>query len=285
MTSKDWGRELTHRVAAEVKRRRGEHTVQWLSDRTADYGLRISRSRISDLERGDRGGLLGVAELLVLAAALDVPPLLLLFPGLPGEPVEMLPGRVVESWDAARWFTGEEPSPAEDPDHIPAKSTWVLRQLRRLADVDQRLATAASRGRHPSHNADPDLVSIWADRAEQAARERNRILQELAERGVPTGDSDRWRPMAAAERAPLERIAELVAQAYPTDDNIDPMGAAERAALERIAELVAQMLPTDDDDIGPIRHRLDLEPMPETEPIREPSPVVVPILEDTEAPR
>jgi hypothetical protein len=90
--------------------------------------------------------------------------------------------------------------------------------------------------------------------------------------------------MAAAERAPLERIAELVAQACPTDDNIDPMGAAERA-LERIAELVAQMLPTDDDDIGPIRHRLDLEPVPETEPIREPSPVVVPILEDTEAPR
>jgi transcriptional regulator with XRE-family HTH domain len=248
MTSKDWGRELTHRVAAEVKRRRGEHTVQWLSDRTADYGLRISRSRISDLERGDRGGLLGVAELLVLAAALDVPPLLLLFPGVPGEPVELLPGRVVESWDAARWFTGEEPSPAENPDHTPAKNIWVLRQLRTLADVEERMVTAVSRGRHPSHNADPELVSMWADRAEQAARERDRILQELAERGVPTGDSGRWRPMGAAERDALERIAALVAQAFSTDD-----------------------------DIGPIKRRLDIEPIPED--------AFEPVPEDTEAPR
>ncbi len=255
MTSRDWARELTHRVAAEVKRRRGEHTVQWLSDRTADYGLRISRSRISDLERGDRGGLLGVAELLVLAAALDVPPLLLLFPGVPGEPVEALPGWVVESWDAARWFTGEEPSPAEDPDHSPAESTWVLRQLRRLPDVDLRMATAASRGRHPSNNADPELVSIWVDRAEQAARERNRILQELAERGVPTGDSGRWRPSGAAELAALERFLEWNR---------------------------AHGLPTDDDDIGPIRRKVDIQPIPETEPVREPSPVVVPILEDAE---
>jgi transcriptional regulator with XRE-family HTH domain len=236
MTSEDWARQLTHQVAAEVKRRRGEHTVQWLSDRTADYGLRISRSRISDLERGDRGGLLGVAELLVLAAALDVPPILLLFPGVPGEPVEMLPGRVVESWDAARWFTGEEPSPVEDPDHIPPGSTQVLRQLRALADVDQRLVIAASRVVHPSRNTDPEFVSIWADRAEQAARERNRILQELAERGAPPGHSDRWRPM---------------------------MGPAERAALERIAEWVAQAFPADDDTIRTAWRRVDPEPTPE----------------------
>jgi transcriptional regulator with XRE-family HTH domain len=243
MTSNNWARQLTHRVAAEVKRRRGEHTVQWLSDRTADYGLRISRSRISDLERGDRGGLLGVAELLVLSAALDVPPILLLFPGVPGEPVEMLPGRVVESWDAARWFTGEEPSPAEDPDHIPAASTWVLRQLRRLTDLDQQVAAATSRVLHPSRNADPELVGVWADRVEQAARERDRILRELAERGVSTSDSDRWRSL----------------------------GTLERAALKHAAKLVTQGLPTDDDGIGPVRRRLDVQPIPEDtfEPIPE----------------
>lgn len=28
-------------------------------------------------------------------------------------------------------------------------------------------------------------------------------------------------------------------------------------------------------DIGPVRRRVDLEPMPETEPIREPSPVPI----------
>jgi hypothetical protein len=47
-------------------------------------------------------------ELSALAAALDVPPLLLLFP--PDTSILVL-GRQVNSWDAARWWSGESPRP------------------------------------------------------------------------------------------------------------------------------------------------------------------------------
>lgn len=93
---------------------RAEHTVQWLSDRTAELGHRISRSRISDLERGDRGGQLGVAELIVLAKALRVPPLLLLYPAMSAGEVEVLAGHRTSSRQAAQWFSGRAPYRATD---------------------------------------------------------------------------------------------------------------------------------------------------------------------------
>ncbi|MBX9147744.1 hypothetical protein [Rhodococcus qingshengii] len=107
MTNEGWGRETSNRVGREIQRLRGEHTVQWLSDETEKLGYQISRSRISDLERGKRGGLLGVAELIVLAAALDAPPLALLYPNLPDEKVEWLPGDIKDSWLALKLFSGE----------------------------------------------------------------------------------------------------------------------------------------------------------------------------------
>ncbi len=107
MTNREWARDATHRVGLDIKRLRGEHTVQWLSDRTAELGHRVGRSRISDLERGDRGGVLDIAELLVLARALEIPPLQLIFPIGRETTMEVLPHTVVPTWAAAKWFTGE----------------------------------------------------------------------------------------------------------------------------------------------------------------------------------
>lgn len=104
---KPWARATTQRVADQMKRLRGERTVQWLADRTEELGYPISRSRISDLERGDRGSHLGAAELLVLARALNASPAVLLFPGIPGQPVELFPDVQVESRLAAEWLNGE----------------------------------------------------------------------------------------------------------------------------------------------------------------------------------
>ncbi|WP_137873446.1 helix-turn-helix transcriptional regulator [Rhodococcus sp. Q] len=101
-----WQDGIVRRVADEVRRLRGENSVQWLSDRTAELGYRISRSTISDMEVGRRTRL-EVAELIVLAKALGVPPILLLYPGIPGNPVEVLPGVAMDSLAAAQWFGGE----------------------------------------------------------------------------------------------------------------------------------------------------------------------------------
>lgn len=50
---------------------------------------------------------ISVAEVLVLADALDVPPALIVFP-LEGQgTVEVLPGREMTAWAAYRWFCGD----------------------------------------------------------------------------------------------------------------------------------------------------------------------------------
>ncbi len=108
----EWARATTQRVGAEIRRLRGKaRGAQWLSDRTAELGHRVGRSRISDLERGDRGGVLDVAELVVLARALDVAPLELVFPLGREAMTEVLPGTPVPTWLAAKWFTNEGPFP------------------------------------------------------------------------------------------------------------------------------------------------------------------------------
>lgn len=116
--------------------------MQWLSDRTAELGHQISRSRISDLERGDRGGLLGIAEVMILAEALQVPPIQLIYPDLPEGECEYLPGATTMSWHALQWFTGEadQPVAAGAPNyHLSlmrelAKSAWTI--VDRMAEVE-----------------------------------------------------------------------------------------------------------------------------------------------------
>lgn len=76
--------------------------------------MRVSRPRIAALEGGKRGGDVSVSELLILARALGVPPLGLLYPGVPGELVEALPkakglSALTTSIAAAQWFSGERP--------------------------------------------------------------------------------------------------------------------------------------------------------------------------------
>lgn len=87
-------------------------SAQQLADQCKELGLTLNRQLISNLENGRRDSV-SVAELFVLAKALNVPPLLLTVP-LGHEPTtEILPGRVGDTWLAAKWITGEgRPIPA-----------------------------------------------------------------------------------------------------------------------------------------------------------------------------
>lgn len=106
MTQQQWAEEQANRIAQAVKSLRGKRSGQWLSDRTAEAGHRISRSTIADLESGRRK-YVSTAELSVLAWALNVPPVSLLYPALPDGEVEVVPGERVKSIEAATWFSGE----------------------------------------------------------------------------------------------------------------------------------------------------------------------------------
>ena len=102
-----WEVEHTRRIGAEVQRLRkaAKQSAQWLSDRTEQLGLKITRQAITDLENGRRR-FVTTAELVILAVALDTPPVCLVYPGPYDSSLEIIPGRRGTEFDAAQWFSG-----------------------------------------------------------------------------------------------------------------------------------------------------------------------------------
>jgi transcriptional regulator with XRE-family HTH domain len=111
MEQAEWAKREAAGIGARVAyyRDRSRISAQELAERCAALGFpSISRVVIAKLETGRREAV-STAELKVLAAALAVPPVMLLFPLGQAEAVEALPGRVVHPWDGVRWLTGEIP--------------------------------------------------------------------------------------------------------------------------------------------------------------------------------
>jgi hypothetical protein len=138
--TQDWAEDLHRRVVAAIKAARGSRPAQWLADETERLGYPISRAAIANYESGRKKGL-DIAELLVIAGALRIPPVALLFPQLPDGPVEVLPGTETTSWEAAEWFSGEESSPR--PDDQPWPTTRESELLRAVRDRRDKLLSAA----------------------------------------------------------------------------------------------------------------------------------------------
>ena len=105
-----WEVQLVSQVAAAMKRARGRRSARELSEETDRIGYHRSMSVIGKLSSGGRD--LRLAEFLVFAALLDVPPALLLFDGYPDGVVEYLPGREATSKQAVDWFSGTSRLPA-----------------------------------------------------------------------------------------------------------------------------------------------------------------------------
>jgi transcriptional regulator with XRE-family HTH domain len=115
MTQDDWAATLARDIAGQIRRHRlaRELSAQQLADRCAALGMEIPRSVIANLEIGRRPTV-SVAELLILAAALEVPPVALIAP-LGQEPeTRILPNRELITFDAILWMSGEARLP-DDP--------------------------------------------------------------------------------------------------------------------------------------------------------------------------
>ena len=166
----DWVEGLNRRMAAAIKTARASRSAQWLADETERLGYPISRAAIANYESGRKKGL-DVAELLVLAAALRIPPLTILFPELPDGPVELLPGVQTTSWDAAAWFSGEASFPNPEKDPSPTSREYTLLRAVRLRR-DQLRATAQYAGI-------VDRLELTAGSEDSTAREtRMRAVSE-----------------------------------------------------------------------------------------------------------
>ncbi|MDV7101648.1 helix-turn-helix transcriptional regulator [Gordonia amicalis] len=100
------------RAVGETRREQGLSALE-LSGRTADLGYPITRSTIARIEGNHRAGKVDFAEVVVLAAALGVPPIQLIYPDQPAGEVEFLPNARVTSIAAAEHFSGEASLPGE----------------------------------------------------------------------------------------------------------------------------------------------------------------------------
>lgn len=134
MTSSDgWiGDTLSDRVAARIiefrKRPSINLTREQLADRCAELGapwltfsaltnIETGRPKASkDGERGPRRRDITIDELVIIARALRVPPILLIFPLGTQDEIQILPGQTIPTWSAMDWFEGDGPFPIqEDP--------------------------------------------------------------------------------------------------------------------------------------------------------------------------
>jgi hypothetical protein len=119
-----WSEGLVRRVGVAVKMARDGKSAKWLSDRTGELGYRVSPTVIAKLDSGHRGNVLSVPELLVLAAALDIAPIALLYPGPYKQETELLPGVSWTELEAAEWFSGN----LDRSNPVPGTSLYDYRQ-------------------------------------------------------------------------------------------------------------------------------------------------------------
>lgn len=98
---------LVERISAEVRRLRTERklSAQKLADRTSELGHTVTRATIAELETGRRK-YISLTELILLAAALEVPVVDLVYPGSANTEIEILPNVRVPKVDAVASFSG-----------------------------------------------------------------------------------------------------------------------------------------------------------------------------------
>ena len=174
-----WSHELVRQIGAAMQKARGKRTAKWLSERTAELGYRVSPTVIAKLDSGHRGNVLSVAELLVIADALEVPPAALLFPGLPDGEVEYLPGQFISSMDGLFRFTGEHDESEAELSRLAMLARDLReKQMRRYDTLKLAEQLAADK---PDSNVAPYMDEIF--KMDKEINDlANRIL-EFQERG------------------------------------------------------------------------------------------------------
>lgn len=149
-------------IPANVRRLRKARglSLAEVTSRMAALGVPLGVNGLSKLELGNRGA--DIDLLVALAKALGVPPLELLFPlGHVGE-IEVFPGTIVDTWAAAKWFTGEAPFPGggtdNDVDLDASPITYFREQDRLIAEWyrarDRVMTARAEMGQHSDR---PDI--------------------------------------------------------------------------------------------------------------------------------
>ncbi|MFD9720799.1 helix-turn-helix domain-containing protein [Streptomyces sp. NPDC059076] len=190
----EWADQLMRTVAAEVRRRRKELrlSAQDLADRCTEIGHPIPRNVIANMESGRRSHL-PLADVIVLAKALNTYPVCLIYPVGYVPDVQRLPLRHEEpTWDAMHWFTGSVPDGLGVED-------GMLRSYRAHMEHERRAVAAVAGEERERWRA--ETAAGPAER-EEALRDRERY----AERALDAKSRLRAiRAISARTGAPLLR--------------------------------------------------------------------------------
>lgn len=187
-----WGERLILNVAERIRntRRAQRLSVRALADRTVELGHPVTRQALVNLE-GGRKGTLSIDDLFVIAHALAVNPLYLVFDPLQmGRPLEVLPDLTVPEWEAFRWASSRPSqisSGLYEMDFDEARSLTSTRA--KLDDVrseiwafETDLRLLVERGQDEAARSLGQLI--------EARREHEKTLVSLLERdGVQMNDS------------------------------------------------------------------------------------------------
>ena len=162
-------------------------SVQQLSDAVERLGMIIQRPVLSNLENGRRDTV-SIAEWLVLAAALQVPPLLLLFPVGRVDVVEPLPGVEVSPWAAVNWAEHGRLTGLVESD---AKDALAIHEYRRHEEFERmweqsrhevrRLRELLAKPTEWLEQQDYHPAELWSELAERERLEERALamLREL----------------------------------------------------------------------------------------------------------
>lgn len=136
-----------------VHRQRRGWTQRELEDAVAAHGGGLSRGALAKIESGVRS--VSIDEWLLLAAALNVPPPLLLVPLGSGDLVEITPRSVIHPHLALDWLVGDEPLASTRRIHIGmqawefgAAPLYAWREYRQLQDEERSAKAAVKRAAH-----------------------------------------------------------------------------------------------------------------------------------------
>ena len=221
MEQQEWSSAWTAAIGEQVRvwrERRGVRSVQKLADRCAELGYPIPRATLDAFERGNRPSI-PVHELAVIAAALDVPPTLLLFP-LQDDAVDLLPGVQAAPTVAIQWFAGESTRPGADSG-LGSDAVETLELLRRLRALEE--ASTAGRPNLPA------LLDVRAD-----LRDRGVALPDSTNADVAAIEA---MPPDAQVRALSDLLATEAKAAADTRDLVDVVG--------ELKELIASLHTTE----------------------------------------
>jgi transcriptional regulator with XRE-family HTH domain len=175
---------LTQHIGAQIKRwRRARRiTAQELSEATERLGQLVPRTVIINIEN-QRRDYVSVAEVLLIAAALNMPPYLLLAPVGLAEADEILPNVDSSPWRTRGWLMGALPVGYDGFDVV----QWNDATLgTKLFDKHRLLVRSYQQATLRLQELDGDRMDLYADREWPAAelQQRHKIralmLRQLA---------------------------------------------------------------------------------------------------------